>query len=586
MGRRLGRRRLAWAVALVTLAASVSAGLLRAAERGGSASQTPAARAGQGSGGTAESAGAPSGLSQEEATGGIEIVAPDSNAKLRGVAAVQAQWPDSSGYVIFRVDGQFAYATTEPYRMRWDTSTSSDGSHVIRADAYDEAGEFAGSSSVKVQVENVIPTPEDGVLLTVRFSEAEVLERVITARGEVSALRADQVMPEGFEVLSGELRAEVTQNVLDTSYEGVSALIRSRLRSSSLVAHGSKRPVPEVGQYAMIQVSRNGLTIPVASGTSRPRIGLGEISLALADYPVAPGDTWESPLGVVCDLYSRRAIYVQGEHTFEGLRWFRGRECAVITSTYTVPSVPLLERAAGATAVARAGDAGRYQVALTQMMGGGMRGGMRGSGAGMRGGMAGGMMGRAGMRGGVTARPGARQAQPGAAAPGGVARPGPTVLDRARLVNLEGERQTYVTRETGRVMYTEDTLRGKVDFRAAAATTGATPRTSARLSDGYSVRLTAMMGGGMRGGGARGGGAMRGGGARGGMMGGGMRGGMMAGGMRRGAMAMPGAAGMRGTAAQRAPGATAAGRPAAEGARQIPPSLDYALRITTELATR
>jgi hypothetical protein len=496
----------------------------------------------------------------------VEIVAPESGAKLRGVANFEAEWPGSSGYVIFRVDGRFAYATTQPFRMRWDTSTAPDGSHVLRVDAYDKTGAYEGSSSVRVMVENTIPTPQEGVLLTVRFGEHDVLDRTITARGELAALRAEQVLPEGFDLLSGELRAELSQSVLDAHYEGVSALVRNRLRAATLTSQGVKRSAAELGQYAMVQVSRNGLAIPAAAGAARPRIGLGEISAALADYPVSPGDTWEAPLGVVTDLYTRRAVYVQGTHSFEGLRWFRGRECAVVTSTYTIPEVPLLERPAE-TRVAQAGGPAQPQVALTQAMGGGMRGGaMRGGGGMMGGGMrGGGAMRGAAMRGTGTAAPGGGRQGPAAAQPGPGARPAVTALESARLVDLEGERRTYVTLETGRVLYTEDTLRGKVEFRAAASTTAAA-RTTASLSS-YEVGLSGMMGGGMRGGGAMRGGA--------GMAGGGMRGGAT-----RGAGAMRG--GMQ--AGQRAPGAAAPGRaPAAEPGRQVPPSLDYGLRLTSEL---
>lgn len=532
MGRGWPSRRILGLIALAGMVASVSVGLLWAGERSGRAAAAPQ-----------KAAAAP-------AAGDVEITAPETGAKLRGVALVQVTWPERSGYLIFRVDGNFAYATVAPYQMRWDTSTTKDGPHVVRADAYDWMSDYVGSSSVQVMIENSIPTPGDGVLLTVRFGEQDASTRQVMARGEIAALRGDQMLPEGFDVLGGTLRAEISQTVLDAHYEGVSALVRNRLRAASLMAGGARRAVPEEGDYAMVQVSRNGLAVPVATSASRPRVGLGEISLALADYPLFPGDTWESPIGVVCDLYTRRGIYVQARHTFEGLRWFQGRECAVISSTYQVPGVPLLARVSGLQAASATGLGGAYGTELTAMRGGaGRRGG---------GGMRGGMMGGGGARGatGAGRQPGAAQA-----APGGAAR-GPVTLDSARLVNLEGTRRTYVTRETGRVMFTEDTIRGKVEFRTV---TGAATQASAGPAGGYTMALTAMRGGGGRRGG------------------GGMRGGMMGGG------------GMRGAATRGAPGAarqpaggppTAGAGPAAEAARQIPSSLDYGLRLTTEFLVR
>jgi len=404
-------RRLIWAVVLVALVVGVSAGLLSGAERGRRLSRPAGKKATKA---PAQSSAAKRGAAkpipnlppppENAPTGGVEIVSPESDAKLRGVAAITANSPNASGYIVFRVDGEFAYATTVPFRMRWDTSTTNDGSHVVRVDAYDSSGNSTGSNSIKVVVENAIPTPESGVLLTVKFGERDVLSRQVTGHGELAALQADQVLPEGFDALSADFKGELNQTVLDASYEGVTALVRDRLRSASLTAEGVRRPVTEVGQYAMVQVSRNGLTVPASTATTRPRIGLGEISFALADYPVMPGDTWQSPLGVVPELYKREAIFVQATHKFEGLRWFKGKECAVITSTYQIPEVPLYKQQTPSQRQTQpqqqqqmgalsSGDM-TYQVQLT-----GMRGGMRGGG-GMQGGMMGGGMRGGGMMGG------------------------------------------------------------------------------------------------------------------------------------------------------------------------------------------
>jgi hypothetical protein len=229
----------------------------------------------------------------------------------------------------------------------------------------------------------------------------------------------------------------------------------------------------------------------------------------MRDFPVLPGDTWESPIGVVCDLYSRRAVYVQGRHVFEGLRWYRGQECAVISSSYFIPELPLFRQEAQRMASAREAAESPWRVELTQ--GRGMRGGMRGGG--MRGGgMRGGGM-RGGMRGGRAGAAGAAR-RPGTA----------SQLLTARLVDLEGTRRTYLTRRSGRVLRTEDTILGEVEFRAASQraalqSPGSAGSLSIELTQGRGMRGGGMRGGGMRGGGMRGGG-MRGGGMRGGMRGG------------------------------------------------------------------
>jgi len=537
-------RRLAWAFGMAALIAALAAGVLWAAERGETAAATSPAGAAE----PPEAAPLAVAPVPVLSASGVQIVAPESGARLRGITLVQAQWGNPSGYVIFRVDDQFAYATTPPYEMRWDTSTARDGDHTITVDAYDAMGGHLGTTSVQLLIENVIPTPADGVLLTVYFGEHDLLTRRVVARGELSALAADEALPPTFDVLAGELRGDVSQAVLDSAYEGISALVRNRLRTAALMVDGVSQSLPELGQYAMVQISRNGLAIPATAAVTKPRLGLGEVSLGLPDYPVFPGDVWESPLGVVCDLYSRRAIFVMARHTFEGLRWFREQECAVVTSSYSIPELPLYE---GAQQFASAVGAGDYTLSLT----GGMMGGMRGSMRGTRGGAGG----RGGTRRAAGSAGAARRAPtqaPGAAATGRRAAVG--TLESARLTNLEGTRRTYVGRQTGVVLRTEDTILGKVEFRAAQQTA------SASGVSRYELDLTGGMMGGMRG-------SMR--GTRGGA---GARGGARGAGTARGA----GAGRAAGAAATPARGA------GPQAAGNIPARLDYGFLLTNDLVAR
>ena len=542
------RRRLLWPAVVAALAAS-AVGLLWTADR-------PALAVAANPAGARPGAVAPS-PDLPESFGGVQILAPQSGAKLRGLARISAEWPNARGYAVFRVDGKFMYATTPPYEMRWDSSTAKDGKHVVTVDAYDSSTRYAGSASIGVVVENSIDSPPEGVLLTVRFDERDQLGRQISARGELEALRSGEVLPAGFDVLSGELRGRLSQSVLDTLYEGTSALVRNQLRTGSLIIGGTSRPVSEAGRYAMVQISPNGLAVPETGGGTRPRLGVGEVSISLADYPVLPGDTWRKPMGVVCDLYTRRAIYVQGTHTFEGLRWFRGRECAVITSKYTVPELPLFSGDVRQVA-ATPPPSPSYTVELTQMRGGGMGGGgMRGGG--MRGGgMRGGGMRGGGMRGGGAGMaPGGTSAQrraPATAGAGGAPGRATGELQRVGLVDLEGTRRTFLARESGRVLHMQDTILGSVQFQVAS-----TRVASAERPGGYTLELTQMRGGGM-------GGGMRGGGMGGGMRGGGMRGG-----------------GMRGGGTGRQAGGAAAARPGGQAGSQIPPKLRYAFELTVDL---
>jgi len=274
------RWRLVWMVALAVVLAGVSAGLLCAAERAKPALPEAAVREAKPDIESLPSTAGP----EVESTGTVRIAAPEPGAKLRGLAVVEVEWEDPRGYVIFRVGDRFTYATTQPYEMRWDTSTTLDGRHIVSADAYDGSGGYAGTSSISVIVENAIPTPPEGILLTVLFDEHDLMAREIVARGELSSLGAGEALPAGFDVLGGDLRCTLNQSVMDAFYEGASTLVRNRLRIGALVVGGESRTLPEVGLYAMVQISRNGLAIPATAATTKPRLGLGEVSAALRDY--------------------------------------------------------------------------------------------------------------------------------------------------------------------------------------------------------------------------------------------------------------------------------------------------------------
>ena len=477
--------------------------------------------------------------------GGIEIVSPESDAKVRGVATVRVSWSNPKGYVIFRVDDKFVFASTAPYLMKWDTSNLADGSHVLEADAFDTAGKYEGSSSIKLEVKNTIPTPDNGVLLSVRFGSEDMIARTVNARGELSSMGADEALPAGYDVLFGTLRGDLTQTVMDPFYQGTSVLLRNRLKDGWLTVQNMRTNLPDVGQYAMVTVSRNGLVVPSLTAVRKTRLPLGEISLAMPDYPVFAGDTWQSPLGAVVDLFTRRTVYVQGQHTFEGLRWYNGRECAMVTSTYTIPTLTLYE--VGTTQASLSGTVG-YSLQLTQM-----RGGMGGGGGGRGGGGGGGR----GGGGGGGGRGGAARGAGGAAGQTGRAAVSQSQLQSVRLVGLEGTRVTYLARRSGRVLHTEDTVRGKLEFRTAGAI-----NTSRAPESVYSVELTQMRGGGGGGMGGRGGGGGGGGGRRGAGGGGGT--------------ARAGQGGQTGRTAQ----------PGAAGPTRVPSSLEYAFRLSTDLIAR
>jgi hypothetical protein len=595
MVRRTAQWRLLWAVGITLLLAGMSAGLLAAAPKAKTKPKTVAKAKAKPK--TAAKAPAKAKRSKASAkartrrtiapakvrshpvavpvrvtdtssqdTGGVEIVAPASESKIRGVTTVRVAWSDRTGYVLFRVDDKFLYSSIAPYQMAWDTSDLEDGSHVLSVDAFDNQGKYQGSSSLQLNVVNTIATPASGVLLSVRFGSEDRLTRQIAARGELARLNSGEVLPAGYNALSGSLQGKLTQFVVEPFYQGTSVLLRNRLKEGWQTIGNVRTSLASVGQYAMVQVPRSGLVVPQLTALRRTRLSFGEISLALKDYPMFVGDTWDSPIGAIPDLMTKQTVYVQAQHTFEGLRWYGGTECAMITSNYTLPEISLYDIARDATARTQTRPGGQTQtrsrmqqgqalpsqfsVALTQM-----RGGM--GGGGMRGGMGGGMGGMGGgMRGGQAGQQGAGARQGGQAAGATRQATGPGVLQTAKLVDLQGTRTTYLARRDGRVVHTEDTIRGRVEFRSS--------QTASLPLSRFSVGLTQMRGG-------MGGGGMRGG--MGGGMGGGMRGGT--GGQQGGRQG--GQQGRQGGTRAGAGGTVTA----APVVTRYPTSVDYGFRLTT-----
>ena len=92
----------------------------------------------------------------------VNITAPANGATVSGTTTVAANASDNVGVagVQFFVDGAAhgAEDTTAPYSVAWDTTTASDGSHMVTAVARDAGGNTA-SSSVSVTVSNAPPPP-------------------------------------------------------------------------------------------------------------------------------------------------------------------------------------------------------------------------------------------------------------------------------------------------------------------------------------------------------------------------------------------------------------------------------------------
>jgi hypothetical protein len=88
----------------------------------------------------------------------ISLTAPANGATVSGTVSITATASDNVGVtgVQFEIDGANAgsLVTTAPYSYLWNTTTASNGSHVVTARAQDAAGNMATSTAVTVTVSN------------------------------------------------------------------------------------------------------------------------------------------------------------------------------------------------------------------------------------------------------------------------------------------------------------------------------------------------------------------------------------------------------------------------------------------------
>ena len=93
----------------------------------------------------------------------VSLTSPGTNTTASGTVTLVATASDNVGVVgvSFTVDGAQvgAEATAAPYTAPWNTASVNDGTHVLRADARDGAGNVTSSSSITVVVANSTGPP-------------------------------------------------------------------------------------------------------------------------------------------------------------------------------------------------------------------------------------------------------------------------------------------------------------------------------------------------------------------------------------------------------------------------------------------
>lgn len=88
----------------------------------------------------------------------VTITGPANNATVSGTTSITVVKGAGTSWVNVYIDGLY-FASTPPATMSWNTTTVSNGSHTISANAYSGSSVLLGTASVLVTVSNGGPTP-------------------------------------------------------------------------------------------------------------------------------------------------------------------------------------------------------------------------------------------------------------------------------------------------------------------------------------------------------------------------------------------------------------------------------------------
>jgi hypothetical protein len=133
----------------------------------------------------------------------VALTAPGSGTTVSGVVTVSASAADDVGVagVQFQLDGANLGAedTAAPFSTTWDTATTGEGSHTLRAVARDAAGNTATSATVTVTVSSNTPASGDVFVAIVNPGRVQWHGPDGTLRGVLSSAHDGQISSLAFD---------------------------------------------------------------------------------------------------------------------------------------------------------------------------------------------------------------------------------------------------------------------------------------------------------------------------------------------------------------------------------------------------
>jgi hypothetical protein len=290
----------------------------------------------------------------------VKIIAPEAGATVRGVVEVVADKPGAKeGTYAWKIaragkeaEGEFQANTLAGLAFLWDTRVRNekgeriypDGEYVVTANGFDGTGEFQGSATVKIRIENDIAPAEvaDGVKLQVNLKTADVLNYEFNGDEKISV---DMTATQGAEappfVIQTLLTGGYNLKMLSGAGSGGGGLCRETCTNGAVYPQTQgMRPyyVDDMGKSFTQDYLGDGVIKP--NKTKDPHFDLGEVYIQLPSRVLTMGARpWKSDMSVVLELFSLRRQVVAAEHRLDGFEWVQGEKCARLKSQFSEPNI-------------------------------------------------------------------------------------------------------------------------------------------------------------------------------------------------------------------------------------------------------
>ncbi len=302
----------------------------------------------------------------------VEIANPTSGQTIGGIIAIQATKTDAvHGWISYKIEGpgqsgNFTVAVVGPFRFDWDSNSRDadgkavfpDGEYTVTAVAHLPSGRKVGQDSVRVTLQNDLPSGEKptSIKLVADYKRGREMSVEATGRSRAKLVEHDDINQKIVELYSGLLTAEWRERAMSNS-AGRSAIVRKYFDKGYTSFQGTKPSnLRRVGDIFTMIIKSDASSAPKHKGD--PTFDMGELYLKLPDRTLREGSTWKSPMYVLPMLRAERRR-VTAKHRLDGFQMVAGYKCARIISTYSENDVKLrVHMGASAAPVAGRGGAG------------------------------------------------------------------------------------------------------------------------------------------------------------------------------------------------------------------------------------